>query len=72
MIKAIIYAYDPEVIILGGSIAKAFKYFEAPMKTAISDFQFPETVKSLKILLSNIDNIAVLGAAALVKNDNLN
>ena len=72
MIKGIVYAYDPEVIILGGSIAKAFKYFEAPMKTAISDFQFPETVKSLKILLSNIDNIALLGAAALVKKDKLN
>jgi glucokinase len=69
MIKAILYAYDPEVIILGGSIAKAFKYFEAPMKAAISDLQFPETFKSLNILLSNVENIALLGAAALVKKD---
>ena len=69
MIKAIVYAYDPEAIILGGSIAKAFKYFEAPMKSAISDLQFPETFKSLIILLSNIENIALLGAAALVNKD---
>ena len=69
MIKAIVYTYDPEVIILGGSIAKAFKYFEAPMKTAISDLQFPETFKSLNILLSKVENIALLGAAALVNKD---
>jgi glucokinase len=69
MIKAIVYAYDPEVIILGGSISKAFNYFEGPMKAAISDLQFPETFKSLNILLSNVENIALLGAAALVKKD---
>ena len=69
MIKAIVYAYDPEAIIFGGSIAKAFKYFEAPMKSAIADLQFPETFKSLIILLSNVENIALLGAAALVKKD---
>ena len=39
------------------------------MKSAISDLQFPETFKSLIILLSNIENIALLGAAALVNKD---
>ena len=68
IIKSIVYAYDPEVIILGGSIAKAFNYFEASMKNAMADLQFPETVKSLKILTSNVENIALLGAAALIAN----
>jgi hypothetical protein len=39
------------------------------MKSAIADLQFPETFKSLIILLSNVENIALLGAAALVKKD---
>jgi glucokinase len=68
IIKSIVYAYDPEVIILGGSIAKAFNYFEVSMKNAMADLQFPETVKSLKILTSNVENIALLGAAALIAN----
>ena len=66
-IKAIVYTYDPEAIILGGSIAKAFKFFEGPMKNAMADFQFPETINSLKVLHTNVENIALLGAAALVK-----
>lgn len=69
VIKAIAYTYDPEAIVLGGSIAKAYNFFEGSMNEAISDFQFPETIKRLKILRSKVDNIALLGAAALVNND---
>lgn len=65
--KAVIYAYDPEAIILGGSIAKAYSFFEKAMKESLEDFQYPETLKKLKILLSHQDNIALMGAAALVK-----
>jgi len=68
VIKAVAYTYDPEAIVLGGSIAKAFVFFEEAMKNAMKDFQFPETIKRLKILRSQVDNIALLGAAALVKN----
>jgi glucokinase len=68
VIKAIAYTYDPEAIVLGGSIAKAYMFFEDPMKRSMSDFLFPETMKRLEILRSQIDNIALLGAAALVKN----
>jgi glucokinase len=37
------------------------------MKKAMADFQFPETIKKLKIQHSQVENIALLGAAALVK-----
>jgi glucokinase len=69
VIKAVAYIYDPELIILGGSISKAFDYFENSMKKSISDFQFPETIKRLKILRSEVDHIALLGAAALAKKN---
>jgi len=67
VIKAVTYTYDPEAIILGGSISKAFAFFEDSMTKSLNDFQFPETIKRLKILRSKVDNIALLGAAALVK-----
>jgi glucokinase len=69
VIKAIAYTYDPEAIVLGGSIAKAYVFFEDSMKKSMSDFQYPETIKKLKILRSQVDNIALLGAAALAKNE---
>ena len=68
VLKAVVYTYDPEAIILGGSIAKAFKLFEAPMKQAMADLLFPETLKRLKIMRSQTENIALLGAVALVNN----
>ena len=67
--KALLYTYDPEAIILGGSIAKAYPLFEGSMLKSLADFQFPESIKKLKILLSQMDNIALLGAAALVNGD---
>lgn len=68
VLKAVAYTYDPEAIVLGGSIAKAYAFFEPSMKESMNDFQFPETFKRLKILRSQIDNIALLGAAALANN----
>lgn len=69
VMKAVAYTYDPEAIVLGGSIAKAFAFFKDAMHETLNDFQFPETIKRLKILRSNVDNIAILGAATLAEID---
>jgi glucokinase len=69
VINAVAYTYDPEAIVLGGSISKAFNFFEDSMKKAMNGFQYPETIKRLKILTSKVENIALLGAAALANND---
>lgn len=64
-IKAIMYVYDPESIILGGSISHAYPYFKNAMFESLNDFAFPESLKRLKIFQSQDNNIAILGAAAL-------
>lgn len=64
-IQTIMYVFDPEVIIIGGSISKAYEFFEAEMNNALLDFEFPESLKRIKILKSKNDNITLLGAAAL-------
>jgi len=69
VLKAVMYTYDPEAIVFGGSISKAYNLFENSMMNSLSDFQFQETVKRLKILRSSIDNVALLGAASLIKFD---
>jgi len=64
-IKTILYAYDPEIIILGGSVRKAFRHFEHAMWEAIRSFGFPNSIKSLRIEVSDLEHVAILGAAAL-------
>jgi len=69
VMKAVVYSYDPEAIVLGGSIAKAYSFFEDSMQKCMADFQYPETIKRLKILRSQVENIALLGAASLVRDE---
>lgn len=66
VIKAILYTYDPEAIIMGGSIAKANRFFQDSMLDSMQDFAYPESLKKLTLLLSENENIALLGAAALL------
>jgi glucokinase len=68
-IKAVMYVYDPEAIVLGGSIAKAYPLFKAGMMEALGDFAYPESLKRLKIFQSQNEDIALLGAAALVSQN---
>lgn len=65
-IKTILYAVDPEKIIIGGSIVQSSKYFDAGLKNSISDFAYKKTLENIEIIYSNTPNIAILGAAALV------
>jgi len=65
LVKIILYAYDPDAIILGGSIANAFSYFEKAMRKEMETFDYPETIKNIQILISTRDDISILGAAAL-------
>lgn len=64
-IKAIMYAVDPEAIILGGSVNKAFHLFRESLMSTISTFAYSITLNRIKILPSSTENIALLGAAAL-------
>ncbi len=64
-IKMIVYAYDPQMIILGGSVRRAFRFFEEAMWESIRSFAFSPAIKSLKIEVSELEHVALLGAAAL-------
>jgi glucokinase len=64
-IKTILYAYDPEMLILGGSVRKAFRFFQDAMWESIRTFAFSNSIKALKIAVSELEHVAILGAAAL-------
>lgn len=65
-IKSVVFTYDPEAIVLGGSLSKAFDLFSGAMHTALMDFPYPGSIQKLKIYQSKDENITVIGAAALV------
>ena len=67
-IKSILYAYDPEIIILGGSLTKAYELFKPAMFGAIRNFDYPSVLTNLKIEISELENSAIYGAAALFMN----
>jgi glucokinase len=66
-LQAILYAYDPQLIVFGGSITKAYPYFSKSMLNAITDgFIFPNSLNNLTIKISSLENVAIYGAASLV------
>ncbi|MGQ9621775.1 MAG: ROK family protein [Bacteroidales bacterium] len=65
-IKIVAYAYDPKAIIIGGSISKAYSLFEKSMMASLKDYEFPESIKKLKIMVTSNPDITILGAASLV------
>lgn len=65
LVSLIINAYDPQVIVFGGSIAGAFDCFKGGMYKELESFPYQRSVARLKIMTSSIDNAAILGAASL-------
>ncbi len=64
-IKVILSLYDPEMIVLGGSISLAFDLFKNSMFREINKFPFKHVINNLKIEVSEKKEIPVLGAASL-------
>lgn len=59
------YAYDPELIVLGGSVSKAYPFFEKGMRRALKAFAYQHALQRLLIRVSEEPQIAIMGAAAL-------
>ena len=69
-VSAVILSFDPEIIIIGGSISKSFKYFKDSMNKVFEDFPYQNSIKNLKITVSKLSQGPVLGAAALYLENN--
>lgn len=63
--KIMMYAFDPEIIILGGSIRKAYDLFREEMWSEMDDFAYRMTLERLVLDVSNLEHAGLLGAARL-------
>lgn len=64
-VMVIMLAVDPEAIILGGSVARSFPFFEKAMRQRMKTFPYPHAVRKLVIDVSTKPHMPILGAAAL-------
>lgn len=70
-IKIVLYTYDPESIVLGGSISATFDQFKEGFERELKSFGFPNSLNHVEITVSKTKQIAVLGAAALTENKSI-
>ncbi len=64
-VKAVIYTYDPELIVLGGSVSQAYNLFSEAMWKEVRTLVYAKTLERIRIEVSNLKNSGILGAAAL-------
>ncbi|MEG2612830.1 MAG: ROK family protein [Alistipes sp.] len=64
LMTLILYAYDPEAIVIGGSIANAFEFFKDAMYERLKEFPYAKTTEGVHILCSTVENVGLLGASA--------
>ena len=64
-VKILLYALEPEQIVIGGSVKKAWKYFQSGMVEELKSFAYSRPLETLEISVSELDNSGILGAAAL-------
>ncbi|MDH4197235.1 MAG: ROK family protein, partial [Candidatus Aminicenantes bacterium] len=64
-VKTILYTFDPEIIVLGGSVSRSYRFFARDLRARLLTFAYAPTLRDLRIAVSTTPQIAVLGAAAL-------
>jgi glucokinase len=64
-IKTILYAYDPEIVIIGGSLTQSFEFYKKSMNEELQNFAYPNTLINIQITTSELADSAIYGAAAL-------
>ena len=64
-IQIVMYAVDPEMIVLGGSVSKSFEFYQESLRDSLRDFIYTRSARDLRIEVSELEQSAILGAAAL-------
>lgn len=63
--KAILFAYSPQLLMVGGGIAAAAPLFRKGWENAIADFPYPEILSRFKMVQATHKDANLLGAALL-------
>ena len=67
LIKAILFAYAPQAIVLGGGIVSAFPFFKDAMEQTMQSFPYKIISDNVRVVASHQKDSSLLGAAALLE-----
>lgn len=62
VIRNVFAAYDPDMIVLAGSIAKSFGYFSGPMYESLKGTFVEAVYKHINVVPSRLENPSLMGA----------
>lgn len=65
--KLIVYSYDPEIIVFGGSIARSHSYYEKAMMEQLSTCIYGRSIGRLRIAWTETPDIQILGSSILCR-----
>lgn len=71
-ISYLMFVVDPNVIVVGGSVAKSFDLFIDVTRQELAKFPYKRVRNNLHIVQSTLENAALLGAASLYLKGNSN
>lgn len=63
--KAVLYMYDPDIIVIGGGISSAFPYFIDAVWATLVNFAYPNILEKVRIKVCNDTLTGLLGVATL-------
>lgn len=64
-LSTVLLAYNPQVVVLGGSVSRAYEYFAPALQNAMASFPFQSLWRTTRLVPSQTVQAPVLGAAAL-------
>ncbi len=68
-IAFLINIFNPQLVIIGGSLSKAGDYIMLPLKSAVNKYSLSLVYNDTKFRITNLDeNIGAMGAAMLIRN----
>ena len=66
-VMTVLYAYDPELVVFGGSVSQGFSFFEGGLRERLRDFEYQHSLERTSFVQGQIEHPALLGAAALFR-----
>ncbi len=66
LISILLSNYDPQIIVLGGKLAKSYQFFAEPMDRYLEKYIHPQILLNMIIVTSIINNPKTVGAANLM------
>lgn len=67
LVSILLCNYDPQVIVLGGNLAKSFVHFSGSMDKYLEKFIHPQVLLNMIVFASIVDHQQALGATSMVR-----